>query len=627
MEQRKLAAAGAAPSAHIDQILDIASHQSPNEKSKLWSRDMVCVDVPNEGSNMLRVRKRSEYQRERDYIAVSYSCTPTPGLEDTKKGSYAVLGSQGRYPRRSRVRDKVLERVFAYAKAKGVRRFWVDKECSPQRGSEEKPIAMDSMDLFYSGSRYTVGVLAIILQDQDEINFLQALMMGLAVLQEGDQDCPRLAWPAPSRFSQGVFDMLAHLFKDRWWTRAWIFQEEYLSSTKMHLLIRRQPWMKVIRQFGFLQGEICLDACEFRKQATMFLLAFKRETHDRCGKRCAKMLKRFGRYEVQYRFQTDTKRRAMSARIFADIQRRKLDQESDRLAIVANSCNYGARLISKEMRRQGYNVDLCLLALYLLNGEILRNGRKIKKSAGEMDITNYIQYVAFNKFTPPGKTKHLTFLKECRLGHVSLDRSGRLTEGYLWYRAGVSIRPSQWPRRLYQSRKRHCRGLNDFQRGCFLQLTETLREQGFNVLCSSIEAYLEADMTNARRTAAKRYMNLMADSVVEAIRVGTPLHVASSKHAPNSCGIFAGQWRHDAAIFTSWHAGLNADGRWRQNHVSLKVQITQHVEGVPVLDAVDSVNGLVFFKRSESIPVIFGWPQAWASLPAPGADGARGLIV
>ncbi|KAL1581656.1 hypothetical protein WHR41_09664 [Cladosporium halotolerans] len=103
---------------------------------------------------------------------MSYSCTPTPGPEDTKKGSYAVFGSQGRYPRRSRVRDQVLERVFAYAKAKGVRRFWVAKECSPQRDSEEKPIGMDSMDLVYSGSRYTIGLLVIILQNQNGINCL-----------------------------------------------------------------------------------------------------------------------------------------------------------------------------------------------------------------------------------------------------------------------------------------------------------------------------------------------------------------------------------------------------------------------------------------------------------------------
>lgn len=57
-----------------------------------------------------------------------------------------------------------------------------------------------------------------------------------------------------------------------------------------------------------------------------------------------------------------------------------------------------------------------------------------------MDITNYIQYIAFNKSAPPGKIKYLSFLKECRLLRVSLYRSGRLTEGYMWHCVGVSIR-------------------------------------------------------------------------------------------------------------------------------------------------------------------------------------------
>ena len=146
-----------------------------------------------------------------------------------------------------------------------------------------------------------------------------------------------------------------------------------------------------------------------------------------------------------------------------------------------------------------------------------------------MDITNYIQCIALNKFTPPGKTKHLSFLKERRLVHVSLHRSGRLTEGYLWHRVGVSIRPSQWPRCRHQFRKRHSRGLNDFQRDCFLQLTNILRMEGFDLLRSNIEGYLEADMVYARFKAAKNYMGLMADSVVAAIRIDTPVQVAISK--------------------------------------------------------------------------------------------------
>lgn len=241
------------------------------------------------------------------------------------------------------------------------------------------------------------------------------------------------------------------------------------------------------------------------------------------------MLKRFGRYAVQYLFQIDAKGRAMRARKFADIQRRKLDERLDRLPIVANGYKYGVRFVSKEMRHRDCGVDLSLLTLYLLNGKILRNGQKIKKCSKEMDITNYIQYIAFDKFAPPGKIEHLSLLEKCRLVLVSLDRSGRFTEGYLWHRSEVSTRPSQWPRFRHWICERHCRGLNDFQRDCFLQLTNVLRLEGFDLLCSNIEGYLEADMVNARPKAARNYKDLMADSVVAAIRIDCSVQVAISE--------------------------------------------------------------------------------------------------
>jgi hypothetical protein len=102
------------------------------------------------------------------------------------------------------------------------------------------------------------------------------------------------------------------------------------------------------------------------------------------------MLKNFGRYKIQYHFQHDARRKAMSPRIFADIQRRRLESPFDRLPIVANSCSYAIRLVSRDMSESGHSVELCLLTMYLLNGEIMRNGRHIKKLPMEMGISNYM---------------------------------------------------------------------------------------------------------------------------------------------------------------------------------------------------------------------------------------------
>jgi hypothetical protein len=223
-------------------------------------------------------------------------------------------------------------------------------------------------------------------------------MMGHATVRDSEDEHPRLTYPTTSPVSLGIFDALAHLHTDRWWTRAWTFQEEYLSSTSMRILIRREPGLVARHRFGSVQEELCLNAVEFRTQATLFLLAFKWEAHRNFAKKCATMLKMFGRYDIQYRFQHDAKKKAMSPRIIADMQRRNVCRPFDRLPIVANSCKYAIRFVSQDMSEGDHDLKLCLLTMGLLNGELLRNSWDIKKLPAEMDIANYMQYISFNKF-------------------------------------------------------------------------------------------------------------------------------------------------------------------------------------------------------------------------------------
>jgi hypothetical protein len=45
----------------------------------------------------------------------------------------------------------------------------------------EKQTPMDYMDLVYSQSRHPVGLLAVVFDDQSEVNHLQTLIMGGSV--------------------------------------------------------------------------------------------------------------------------------------------------------------------------------------------------------------------------------------------------------------------------------------------------------------------------------------------------------------------------------------------------------------------------------------------------------------
>jgi hypothetical protein len=133
---------------------------------------------------------------------------------------------------------------------------------------------------------------------------------------------------------------------------------------------------------------------------------------------------------------------------------------------------------------------------------------------------------------------------------------------------------------------------------------------GAEGLAFAIRKYLKNDLIFEKLTAAKKHMDIMAGSIVEDMEVGTPLQIASGDGSSEAYSIFVGKHNQNIKIFTSWHAGVDVDGRWRQSHVSLGVEV-QNSTGTPLLNTVKWVNGLAFFKQCEQTPGIFEWPRIW----------------
>jgi hypothetical protein len=200
---------------------------------------------------VLQVKRGIPYGHEDDdSIAVSYSLEHTSGLERDCNGRYAIIGRSRRHVCRSKVRDVILGRILRCAEHRNVCRFWTDKECSPAEDSTGKQTTTDSMDLLYRMSRHPIGLLAVILKTQSEVDYLQSLMIGHAIVRDSEDGNPRLAYSTISHVSSGIFDVLVYIHIDRWWTRAWILQEEYLSSTSMQILIQREPGLVARHRFS-----------------------------------------------------------------------------------------------------------------------------------------------------------------------------------------------------------------------------------------------------------------------------------------------------------------------------------------------------------------------------------------
>jgi hypothetical protein len=138
-------------------------------------------------------------------------------------------------------------------------------------------------------------------------------------------------------------------------------------------------------------------------------------------------------------------------------------------------------------------------------------------------------------------------------------------------------------------------GLSNFQRDRLVQLADMLDISGTEGLTFAIRKYLQTGFIFQKLTAAKKHMDIMAGSIVEAMGTRTPLQTAGAKGSSEACGMFIVKHDQNMTIFTSWHAGIDVDGRWLQSHVSLGVGV-QDSMGTPLLNTVKWVYGLAFFN-------------------------------
>ena len=600
----------------VSSLLRLQEFQSWNTKAKRWAENLKCLTTNRADSNRLELSSKPSKGRDRNkYVAVSWSWRYTPGLEKRASGNYTIYDPDRKIARKNKTRDEVLQRVLKYAEHERVRRVWIDKDCVDKSNKKEHEVAMNSMDLVYSNSEHPVGLITAVLKTQEEVNILQDLLRGEFIRKFDDDDQhPKLAHTVCNARSLRLLRLLKRLAADRWWHRAWIFQEGYLSSINMILLIRHRPWLNKYSRFGTIPDEMCISASFLREQATRFLLAYRKQGKQSLRNTCTSLLKTFGKYNILYRFTQDASCRAMSSRVFADIIGRGIEHKFDVLPIAANSCNYPIRFDSSEMRESGCRLEFCALAMYLLNGEIIRDANRIIKMPSDLTLSKYLRYISLDSFDPPVSGKELSFLKNCRLSNVSLCALGVFTNGHLWEVCTI-FDTKEWvtPPRL--SEKHLGNGLTDFQRDSLYQLASKLWDEDcrrYGSLASKLRNYLTED--NADRTLlrspSREYMDLMAEEVVEAIRMGNHLYVASTCESDQASGIFVGLRGRHARAFTSWSMQEGSNGREQMRHVSLEIQVDVEI-GAPQVRTIKWANGLVFFKQRKQKQVIFSWPHTW----------------
>ena len=625
----------------VYQMMEITrDYAETNKKSIPWVNNLKCLSAIPERNNTLCETRVEEKDMNllRNYIAVSYSCKPMREYESTAKEApdYTIMTENGS-ERKNAVRNLIISRVLKFTEYAESPLFWIDQECVDQGSKRKKQAAMDSMDRVYNGSRYPVGLLSTIICYEQHVRSLASLLRGKLV-EPDRRDAYLVLVEYDKKDISDILGLLELLQKDRWWQRAWIFQEEYLGGQRMELLVRhahefesvkREVFAALVkyktdhRRGKFIEGEICISASQFRRQATRFLLALREDgrTSSPIRKRCDPLLDCFGKYNVIYR-ETEAEGRAMSWMIFADIADRHVGRRYDILPIAANSCDYAVRLDSQALaddKPLTHSVGLCALTMYLLNGELIHNDKASSEVPTTMTTSEYLKHISFSEFDPPVGSGQLTWLKRCRLSNVDLLRDGIHTRGHIW-EVYAHFDIDQWPRAKSTPMKPFECGLEPNERDRLSQLAGRLwraEKSRKNMTRASqlpklIERYLTKDFSLRESNETKNYMDTMAGEIVRAIDEGTEetLSLATLEGSNKAFAVFVGFRPKGTRIFTSWSSGLDEDNRERTRHVSVEVTLVEKVIP-PFLECTGWINGLTFWEGHAQKEAIFCWPARW----------------
>lgn len=310
---------------------------------------------------------------------------------------------------------------------------------------------------------------------------------------------------------------------------------------------------------------------------------------------------------AQYTEVLSSTNESISPYIFGDIAERGISKLSDRCAIAANCLDYRAMIHTKAFELKERNSpSLIILALYLMNGEILRNNRPVKDTS-RLTVFEFLKEYSFKKFTPPRAVPKLTYNKSCRFVDPRLTDRGVEVSGHLW-RLSKRIGPEDYALSSDYPEERQSHGLWDLA-----NLLGSGELGASYPLANEISGFLQ-ESPQGEKTFSMWYKEIMKGEIEAAIDAGKYFRLACivDEHDNDASyrGIFVEDYPEDtgeAYVFTSFSEGGRS---WKDIHkyVSIEVDLDDD-EVTSSLFMRRWRNGLVFFTDEPTRSFVFPWPD------------------
>lgn len=301
------------------------------------------------------------------YVAVSY-CWSSSENSAYKGTPFSVTRQDGSTKRPSCPKS-LLDRVIQFACGKGMSFIWIDQECIDQDDTLDKTVGIQAMDLVYQRAEYSLAVLEVCITEQRHLDGLERLLEFRPDGEDGDS-------------LSNACEAMRIIMSDRWFERAWCLQESVSGCRRMTLLIKYDAKLEMSDLFrseveGCFEIElptihgILLSALQSRVAASNpFQLdpGIRRQCLQVIEEWSDKMPPDDATNVEDLDFDYHTACNAAAALHY--LSRRHNSVVSDRLAIMANLCNFETRLDALELDELGFDFGICATVLAVINGDM-----------------------------------------------------------------------------------------------------------------------------------------------------------------------------------------------------------------------------------------------------------------
>lgn len=353
------------------------------------------------------------------YVAVSYCWENAIDKPGSSEKTHVIQTATGN--RSNKAPSSIIDQAIAYAAVQGLGLIWIDQECIEQDDRDDKETGIQSMDLVYERSISSVGLLQRHVDSQDHLDALETLAQGA---------------PCEPRIFKFVFELLEIVEGDRWFSRTWCLQEAVSSGRDMQLLLRCNPDLIKADDTGLGELEDAIHISIFElKTATVWAMQCiddnVAELDYGMADRSSTLANHlFDLYPLHH---PDDEKRVPcnAAQALYYMKGRRNSRLEDRLAILANMCNYEVRLDTRELKSDAYSLSVCCLTLSLLNGDLSYVHANERVSGGDWPPSEAFSWCP----SPSSSITDIGFVEEdeiFRMDIIEISGTGLLTRGRIW---------------------------------------------------------------------------------------------------------------------------------------------------------------------------------------------------